>query len=69
MEAVKAHWSELSRREQRLLMMRFYGNMTQAQIGDQLGISQMHVSRLLTRALSVLRERIADPRSATPARG
>ena len=33
-------------------MMRFYGNMTQAQIGDQLGISQMHVSRLLTRALS-----------------
>jgi RNA polymerase sigma-B factor len=69
MEAVKANWSELSRREQRLLMMRFYGNMTQAQIGDQLGISQMHVSRLLTRALAVLRERIADPRSATPARG
>jgi len=49
--------------------MRFYGNMTQAQIGDQLGISQMHVSRLLTRALDFLRERIADPRSATPARG
>jgi RNA polymerase sigma-B factor len=69
MEAVKANWSELSRREQKLLMMRFYGNMTQAQIGDQLGISQMHVSLLLTRALDFLRERIADPRSATPARG
>ena len=69
MEAVKAHWSELSRREQKLLMIRFYGNMTQAQIGDQLGISQMHVSRLLTRALDYLRERIADPRGAAPAGG
>ena len=67
MEAVKAHWSELSRREQKLLMMRFYGNMTQAQIGDQLGISQMHVSRLLTRALGYLRERIAEPPRATAA--
>ena len=38
--------------------MRFYGNMTQAQIGEQLGISQMHVSRLLTRALTYLRERL-----------
>ena len=37
-------------------MMRFYGNMTQAQIADQLGMSQMHVSRLLNRALSHLRE-------------
>jgi RNA polymerase sigma-B factor len=52
-----------------MLMMRFYGNMTQAQIGDQLGISQMHVSRLLTRALDYLRERIGDPRGAAPARG
>jgi RNA polymerase sigma-B factor len=69
LEAVKAHWSELSGREQKLLTMRFWGNMTQAQIGDQLGISQMHVSRLLTRALDYLRERIADPRGAAPAGG
>ena len=69
MESVKAHWDELPGREQRMLMMRFYGNMTQAQIGDQLGISQMHVSRLLTRALDYLRERIGDPRGAAPARG
>jgi len=54
-EAVWKHWEELPRREQRLLMMRFYGNMTQAEIGQQLGISQMHVSRLLARALSYLR--------------
>lgn len=61
MEAVWTHWDELPDREQRLLMMRFYGNMTQSQIGEQLGISQMHVSRLLSRALAYLRERIAGP--------
>jgi RNA polymerase sigma-B factor len=69
MESVRAHWTELSGREQRLLTMRFYGNMTQAQIGDRLGISQMHVSRLLTRALAYLRERITDGRPAAPAPG
>jgi RNA polymerase sigma-B factor len=61
MESVRTHWPELPDREQRLLMMRFYGNMTQAQIGEQLGISQMHVSRLLSRALDYLRVRIAEP--------
>jgi RNA polymerase sigma-B factor len=55
MESVWAHWGELPEREQRLLMMRFYGNMTQAEIGDRLGISQMHVSRLLAGALGYLR--------------
>jgi len=45
-------------REQRLLMMRFYGNMTQAEIGERLGISQMHVSRLLAGALGYLREHV-----------
>jgi RNA polymerase sigma-B factor len=35
--------------------MRFVGNMTQSEIGDELGISQMHVSRLLTRTLGRLR--------------
>ena len=56
MESVWAHWADLPVREQRLLMMRFYGNMTQAEIGERLGISQMHVSRLLAGALSYLRE-------------
>jgi RNA polymerase sigma-B factor len=42
-------------RERRLLAMRFYGNLTQTQIAAELGISQMHVSRLLNRALSWLR--------------
>ncbi|MGK5685401.1 SigB/SigF/SigG family RNA polymerase sigma factor [Actinoplanes sp. URMC 104] len=46
----------LPARERRMLAMRFYGNRTQAEIATELGISQMHVSRLLTRALSWLRE-------------
>jgi RNA polymerase sigma-B factor len=43
-------------RERRMLALRFYGNRTQAEIADELGISQMHVSRLLSRALTWLRE-------------
>ena len=58
MEAVATHWDELPEREQRILVMRFYGNLTQAEIGMRLGISQMHVSRLLARALSDLRCRL-----------
>jgi RNA polymerase sigma-B factor len=61
MEAVATHWNELPEREQRILVMRFYGNLTQAEIGERLGISQMHVSRLLARALSHLRNRLLDP--------
>ena len=61
MEAVWKHWSGLPDREQQLLLLRFYGNMTQAEIGKQLGISQMHVSRLLAEALRYLRERLLEP--------
>jgi RNA polymerase sigma-B factor len=66
MAALAVHWGELPRREQRILLMRFYGDMTQAEIGKSLGISQMHVSRLLAHALGYLRNRImADPEAAT----
>ncbi len=58
MDAVSAHWTELPARERRILLMRFYGNMSQAQIGARLGISQMHVSRLQAGALSYLRDRL-----------
>jgi RNA polymerase sigma-B factor len=67
MEAVVVHWGELPRREQRILMMRFYGDMTQAEIGRSLGISQMHVSRLLAHALGHLRNRLTSPAPATAA--
>jgi RNA polymerase sigma-B factor len=53
---------ELPRREQLILTLRFFGNLTQTQIAERVGISQMHVSRLLSRALGVLRERLlAEP--------
>jgi RNA polymerase sigma-B factor len=61
MQAVWTHWSDLPEREQQLLLLRFYGNMTQSEIGQRLGISQMHVSRLLAEAISYLRERLAEP--------
>jgi len=60
MEAVNKHWDELPEREQRILVMRFYGNLTQTEIGERLGISQMHVSRLLARALGHLKSRLLD---------
>jgi RNA polymerase sigma-B factor len=61
MQAVWTHWSGLPEREQELLLMRFYGNMTQSEIGARLGISQMHVSRLLAEAISYLREQLTEP--------
>ena len=58
MRAVATHWQELPCREQKILVMRFCGDMTQSQVGQQLGISQMHVSRLLAHALGYLRPRL-----------
>ncbi|MGY1744404.1 RNA polymerase sigma factor SigF [Blastococcus sp. SYSU D00695] len=43
-------------RERRILILRFFGNMTQSQIAADIGISQMHVSRLLSQTLAKLRE-------------
>jgi RNA polymerase sigma-B factor len=48
----------LPERERRILQLRFFGNQTQSQIAAQLGISQMHVSRLLARTLAQLREQM-----------
>ena len=69
-EALWANWATLPERQQHILAMRFYGNMTQAEIGERLGISQMHVSRLLDVALAQLRERLTEgtlrPRTPPP---
>jgi RNA polymerase sigma-B factor len=71
-DALWAHWSTLPERQQHILAMRFYGNMTQAEIGNRLGISQMHVSRLLDSALTRLRSCLtggaARPRKPRPRR-
>jgi RNA polymerase sigma-B factor len=50
-------------REQRMLAMRFYGNKSQAEIATELGISQMHVSRLLAMTLAWLREAMLTDRA------
>jgi len=67
MDSVWAHFDDLPEREQQLLLLRFYGNMTQREIGAELGISQMHVSRLLNHALGYLRECISAGDASRPA--
>jgi RNA polymerase sigma-B factor len=51
---------ELPERERTILVLRFFGNMTQTQIADRVGISQMHVSRLLAQTVASLRRRMLD---------
>ena len=58
LEALSVHWGELPRREQRILTLRFYGNKSQAEVAQDVGCSQMHVSRLEARALGHLRQRL-----------
>jgi RNA polymerase sigma-B factor len=55
-ESLKPLLEKLPPREKKILLLRFFGNMTQSQIAAELGISQMHVSRLLARTLAQLRE-------------
>ncbi|MBA2555374.1 MAG: SigB/SigF/SigG family RNA polymerase sigma factor [Geodermatophilaceae bacterium] len=64
-EALRPLIRDLPPRERRIIGMRFYENMTQTQIADTVGISQMSVSRLLTHSLAQLREGlVAKPRNA-----
>ena len=55
-EALKPLLAGLPERERRILLLRFFAGMTQSQIAVEVGISQMHVSRLLARTLVKLRE-------------
>lgn len=50
----------LPARERKVLMLRFFGNRTQTQIAEEVGISQMHVSRLLARTLAELRDKLGE---------
>ncbi|UED88566.1 RNA polymerase sigma factor SigF [Streptomyces profundus] len=54
-ESLKPLIAELTPRDRKILSLRFVANMTQSEIGEELGISQMHVSRLLARTLRKLR--------------
>jgi RNA polymerase sigma-B factor len=50
----------LDERERRILQLRFFDGLTQSQIAQQVGISQMHVSRLIRRSLDKIRAEIAS---------
>jgi RNA polymerase sigma-B factor len=54
-ESLKPLLAQLETREKRILTLRFFRGMTQSQIAEEIGISQMHVSRLLARTLTELR--------------
>jgi RNA polymerase sigma-B factor len=54
-EALKPLLARLAERDKQILLMRFFRGMTQAEIGKQLNVSQMQISRLLSRILAQLR--------------
>jgi RNA polymerase sigma-B factor len=57
-ESIRPLLDRLPQREKHILMLRFFRQMTQSQIAEEVGLSQMHVSRLLTRTLNELRDSI-----------
>jgi len=59
-ETIKPLLDLLDERSRRILGLRFFRGMTQSQIATEVGISQMHVSRLLSRALETLREKLDE---------
>ena len=54
-ESIKPLIEQLPSREKTILLLRFFRGMTQSQIAEEIGVSQMHVSRLLNRTLEQLR--------------
>lgn len=59
-ETLRPLLEALPERERTVVVLRFFGNMTQTQIAERVGVSQMHVSRLLTKTLAQLREQLDD---------
>lgn len=57
-EALRPLLDSLPERERTVLILRFFESMTQTQIAERVGVSQMHVSRLLARALTRLRDQL-----------
>ncbi|MGH3950015.1 MAG: RNA polymerase sigma factor SigF [Pseudonocardiaceae bacterium] len=67
-EALEPLVRALPERERRILALRFFYNMTQTQIAERVGISQMHVSRLLSRTLATLRDGLVEEETDNAAR-
>lgn len=61
LETVRPLIAALPDREQTVLTLRFFENMTQTQIAERMGYSQMHVSRLIAKALGRLRDQVREP--------
>jgi RNA polymerase sigma-B factor len=59
-EAVRSALHKLPEREREILLMRFYGEHTQSEIAERMGLSQVHVSRLITRTLTALRDHVMN---------
>jgi RNA polymerase sigma-B factor len=59
-ELVRQLLDRLRPRERRIIEMRFFDEMTQAQIAEQIGTSQVHVGRLITSSLMLLRAQVGD---------
>ena len=59
-ESIKPLLDRLEPREKKILLLRFFKNMTQSQIAEEIGVSQMHVSRLLNRTLEQLRSSLEE---------
>jgi len=59
-ESIKPLLDRLAPREKKILLLRFFKNMTQSQIAEEIGVSQMHVSRLLNRTLEQLRTSLEE---------
>jgi RNA polymerase sigma-B factor len=60
-EVVERALEALPDRERAILRLRFFDELTQSEIADRVGVSQMHVSRLLARSLAELRQRLKTP--------
>jgi RNA polymerase sigma-B factor len=60
-ESIKPLLEALPSREKRILLLRFFKNKTQSEIAAEIGVSQMHVSRLLSRTLEQLRGSLQEP--------
>ena len=63
-ETVRPLIAALPERQRTVLTLRFFENLTQTQIGERIGCSQMHVSRLLAKALDTLRSHVGEPKLA-----
>lgn len=64
LEALRSALPTLPVRERKILLLRFYGNFTQAEIAKKLGISQMHVSRLISNTCDELREQVLEKQAS-----